>query len=112
MKRDVHPPAPLPPSNCGTLRARTAPLRLFGKIARLSQTFVRGIKLADEALTYLWAVLVSVCGLLCALILKKRLPSEAQLSMRALILALRSVKESVRSSAARKGEGLNKATLG
>ena len=56
LKQDECSPAPLPPSNRAPPRAGIAPPRLFGKIVRLSRTFVRGMRLFDEAPTCLGAV--------------------------------------------------------
>ena len=65
----------------------------------------------DEAPTCLRAVRPSACCSLCVQAFEKGLPSEAELSMRALVLALRSVRESLRSSAPWKPQSLKAAGL-
>ena len=70
------------------------------------------LRLFDEAPTCLESVLGSSWCSVCAQIFEKRLRSEAELSMQALVLARLSGRESVRLSAACKRESLNKATLG
>ena len=70
------------------------------------------LRLFEEAPTCLGAVWGRNLCSMCAQTFDERLHSEAQLSMRALVLVLLSGRDSVRLSAACKREGLNKATLG
>ena len=69
------------------------------------------LRLFDEAPTCLGAIWGNSWCSVCAQFFEKRLRSEAQISMRALLLALLSDRESVGWNAACKRENLNKATL-